>query len=713
MKTNRRNFIKAGTLTTGGLFLGVNFLSSCKTDVPLPKDLSGLNFKDFNSYIRISEDGYVSIFSANPEIGQGVKTSMPMIVAEELEIPWEKVHVEQTGLNSEWYERQVAGGSQSIRQGWDGLREAGASAREMLKQAAANKWSVEITDVTAVNGEVVNNLTKEKFHYGELVEEAAQLEVPEKVEFKKPKEYKIIGKDAANVDLQKIVTGKPLFGLDYREENMLFACAIRPPAFGQKLESFDATDAKNISGVLEVFQFGDKIAIVAQDTWTAFKAQKLVQAQWSSDGKLESSEEHDAILTTLLEGKESEVLRSDGNVEKAFSEADEILERTYSAPFLPHNCMEPMNFFADVKEGKARLVGPIQTPKWTQGRIAELLGIDAGNVSIDMTRMGGGFGRRLYGGFALEAAEISAKMEKPVQLVFTREDDMTQGTYRPASKYKISASIKDGQLTGYHLKEACINGNMYGLIPNFFPAGALENYKVEVVKYDSNITTGAWRAPYTNFLASCEQSFFDEIAEKLNLDPVQMRLDLLEKVKGVEDEKIEYSAKRLQGVIKLAAEKANWGNAKEGVHQGFVAYYCHNTHVAEVAEIEMVDDVPVVRKMICAIDCGIVINPIAARNQAEGGVIDGVGHSMYGDFQFNDGRPSASNFNKFQLIRMKDAPKVEVYFVESEVDPTGLGEPTLPPAGGAVANAIHKATGKRMYQQPFINAFINRGPNLQ
>ncbi len=710
MKTNRRNFIKAGTFTTGGLFLGINFLASCKADVPLPKDLSKLNFKDFNSYIRISEDGYVSIYSANPEIGQGVKTSMPMIVAEELEIPWEKVHVEQTGLNSNWYERQVAGGSQSIRQGWDGLREAGATAREMLKQAAANRWEIDVAEVEAEQGAIVNQTTKEKLHYGQLVEDAAKLEVPEKVEFKKPKEYKIIGKDVSNVDLHKIVKGEPLFGLDYYEENMLYACAIRPPAFGQKLESFDATKAKSLDGVVDVFRFGDKIAIVANDTWTSFKAQKLVEAVWTSDEKLESSEDHASVLDTLLSAKNSEVLRNDGDVDQAFKEADEVIERTYAAPFLPHNCMEPMNFFADVKEGSARLVGPIQTPKWTQGRVAELLKIEAENVTIDMTRMGGGFGRRLYGGFALEAAEISSVMKRPIQMVFTREDDMTQGTYRPASKYKISASIKDGQLTGYKLKEACINGNMYGLIPNFFPAGALKNYRVEVAKYDSNITTGAWRAPYTNFLASCEQSFFDEIALVLKKDPVQMRLDLLENVKGNTDEKIEYSAERLQDVIRLAAEKSNWGKAKEGVHQGFVAYYCHNTHVAEVAEVEMVEGLPMVKKVVCAIDCGIVINPIAAKNQAEGGVIDGVGHSMFGHFQFKDGKPSASNFDKYRLIRMTEAPKVEVYFVENELDPTGLGEPTLPPAGGAVANAIFKASGRRLFNQPFINAFVDNNP---
>jgi len=366
-----------------------------------------------------------------------------------------------------------------------------------------------------------------------------------------------------------------------------------------------------------------------------------------------------------------------------------------------------MNFFADVKGDQAELYGPIQTPKWTQDTVAEKLDLKPENVSVGLSRMGGGFGRRLYGDFATEAAQISQLVKAPIQLQFTREDDMTAGTYRPASKYVIKAAIKNGAITAYHLKEVAINRNMFGLIPHFFPAGAIENYQVDLHLLESNITTGAWRAPYTNFLAFAEQSFIDELAEKLNIDAVQLRLDLLEKAKSVAaiDESIEYSPERMQGVVRLAAEKGKWNKQlEEGIYQGFSAYYSHNTHVAEMAHIKMVDDLPQILKVVCAVDCGILINPIAAKNQVEGGIIDGIGHAMYGDLSFEEGKPSAANFHQFHLIRNMEAPKVEVHFVKNDLSPTGLGEPSLPPAGGAIANAIYKATGKRLYKQPFIQA---------
>jgi len=699
----RRTFIKASTLTGGGLLLGVNFMSSCKEDVVPPVDMASLDFKDFNAFLKISPEGYATIYSPNPEIGQGVKTSMPMIIAEELDIPWEKVNVVQGKLDNENYQRQVAGGSQSIRLGWDPLRKTGAAAKQMLINAAAKRWEVDPSECSASGG-IISNKAGDKLNYGDVVSEAAALEVPEEVEFKDPKDYKIIGTDVSNVDIDELVTGKPLFGLDYKAPGMAYASVMRPPAFGQKLASFDDGAAKAVAGVQEVVQIGDKIAVVADNTWSAMKGKNALKAIWVTDTKGENSADHDRILNGLLDSGKMEVFREDGDVEKAFAEADEILERTYESPFLPHNCLEPMNFFADVTADKVKLVGPIQTPARTAQSIAETLGRDIKEVDLEMTRMGGGFGRRLYGDFADEAARISDAVKKPIQVVFSREDDMTDGIYRPASKYRFKASIKDGKLTGYHLREACVNANMYGLIPNFFPAGAVENYKVEGGKHESNITIGAWRAPFTNFLASAEQSFFDELAELMEVDPVQMRLDLLDKVKDTEDERIQYSAERMQEVIKLAVAKSGYGKSKSGTHQGFVAYYCHNTHVAQVADVEMEDGKPVVKKVVCAVDCGIVVNPLGALNQIEGGIVDGVGHALYGDFGFKNGVPTAKNFDKYRLIRMKEAPEVETHFVKNSLSPTGLGEPSLPPAGGAIANAIAKATGKRMYKQPYINS---------
>jgi isoquinoline 1-oxidoreductase beta subunit len=697
---NRRSFLKTSLLASGGMLIGFNLLSAFKLDAIMPVYIESLNFNDFNAFIRISEDGYITIFSPNPEIGQGVKTSMPMIIAEELDVDWSKVNVVQGALDSKNFTRQVAGGSQSIRSSWSAFRQTGATAKQMLVNAAAIKWNVDASTCVAAKG-IITNANGDKLGYGEVVKQAALLEVPVNVKLKEIKDFTIIGQEIVNVDIDKIITGKPLFGLDYKAVGMLHACVLRPPAFGQKLESFNDAKAKLVNGVSEVIKFGDKIAVLATSTWAAMKGKKALTATWINDSDFESTEKHNEVLTKILDGTKFDTRREDGNINEAFATADKVIERTYHSPFLPHNCLEPMNFYADVTAEKVHLVGPIQTPQWTVSRVAKLLERKEEEVFCEMTRMGGGFGRRLYGDFALEAAEISNLTKKPIKVIFSREDDMTAGTYRPSIKYRIKASIKDGKVTGYYLKEAAINGNMYGAIPNFFPAGCIPNFKVDTASHTSNITTGAWRAPYTNFLAFAEQSFFDELASELNIDTIQLRLDLLQNVKNTTDEKIEYSGQRMEDTIKLVREKANWGKVEEGVFQGFSAYYSHNTHVAEIADIVLQDGFPVIKKVIVAVDCGVVVNPSGARNQVEGGVIDGIGHAMFADFSFKEGKPEAQNFDTYRLIRMLETPKVEVHFVENNLSPTGLGEPGLPPAGGAVANAINAALGKRMYSQPF------------
>ncbi len=715
---SRRNFLKTSVLAGGGMLIGFNLLNACKPNAVPPVDISKLNFTDFNAFIKISEEGYVTIFSPNPEIGQGVKTSMPMIIAEELDVAWDKVNVAQGALDTKNYQRQVAGGSQSIRFGWEALRQTGATAKQMLVNAAAAKWGVDASTCTASEG-IITNSNGDTLGYGEVVKEAAGLEVPENVKLKESKDYKIIGQDIKNVDIDKIRTGKPLFGLDYKSEGMVYASVLRPPAFGKKLVSFDDSKARAVNGVIDVIRFGDKIklldgkidftrvtdkiAVIGNSTWAAMKGKKALLAEWADEAKLESTEDHDKELFKILDGNKFDTRREDGNITKAFAQADKVIEKTYESPFLPHNCMEPMNFYANVTAEKIHLVGPVQTPAWLSSLVSGMFERKPEEVHVEMTRMGGGFGRRLYSDFALEAAEISDVAKKPVKVVFSREDDMASGTYRPAIKYRIKASLKDGKITGYHLKEAAINANMYGLIPDFFPAGCIPNYKVSTGNYQSKMTTGAWRAPYTNFLAFAEQSFFSELAEELGKDHPTLLLELLQNVKGTTDENIQYSGERMENTIKLVLEKSNWGKVPEGTYQGFAAYYSHNTHVAEVADIEMKDGMSVLKNVTVAVDCGIVVNPLGAKNQVEGGVLDGIGHAMYGDFNFKDGAPQAVNFDKYRLIRMQETPQVNTFFVENDLSPTGLGEPGLPPAGGAVANAIKVATGKRLLKQPFIN----------
>ncbi|MEL6986659.1 MAG: molybdopterin cofactor-binding domain-containing protein [Bacteroidota bacterium] len=701
---NRRNFLRTSAAIGGGLIIGFQW-HSCKQPedvVVMPKE-----WTDLNAFLKIGDNGMVTIMSPNPEIGQNIKTAMPMLIAEELDIDWKKVVVEQAPLNSAEFERQVAGGSMSISHGWVPLRTVGATAKQLMINTAAKQWEVEPSTCSVTNG-VVSNAYGDKLHYGELVKAAKEMDIPTDVKLKDPKDFKIIGTDRYNVDISGITEGKPLFGLDTKVDGMLYASVLRPPAFGKKLVDYDDSAAKAVTGVAQVVKFGDKVAVLADNTWAAMKGKKAIKANYKTEGKLEDTAYHDAELLKLLNKKSDKPERVDGNVDKAFAEADQVIEKVFESPFLPHNCLEPMNFYANVTPEKVELLGPIQTPAWCRQRVSKILERPEEEISVMMTRMGGGFGRRLYGDFSDEAAEISHLAKVPVMLVFSREDDMTAGTYRPAVNFRFKAAIKDGQMTAYHQTCAGANVNRVWWGSNF-PAGAVENYRCDVNSLESNITTGAWRAPISNFLAFAEQAFLDEVADACGKDPIDFQLALYQRAKDnpvgkVDDEKVlQYDPEKAMGVIRLVKEKSNYGSNANGVTKGFAQYYSHNTYVAEVADIVMKDNVPVVDKVYCAIDCGIVVNPLAALNQIEGGVVDGIGHAMYGDFSFTAGQANQNNFTNYRMIRMAEAPKVESHFVKSYNDPTGLGEPTLPPAGGAVANAIHKATGNRLYKQPFVN----------
>ena len=714
---NRRNFLKVSAASGTGLVIGFNWLAGCTPTSPemsIPK-----SWTDINAFIKVADNGLVTIFSPNPEIGQNVKTSMPMIVAEELDVDWKKVIVEQADLNTVKYNRQVAGGSQSIRAGWEGLRQAGATAKQMLRQAAANQWQVDVSDVSTEMGQLVNSKSGDKLGYGDVAVAAASLPIPDEVELKDLKDFKLIGTSVKNVDGEKIVTGKPLFGIDYKREGQLIAMLIHAPAFGMKLKSYDAEAAKAMPGIQDVFKldtsleepqwsdvnaFNDLIVIVGETTWQVMKAKKAVNAEWVADTPLENSEDHFAKLVDGVERQKGRVLREDGNADAALRSASKVIEKTYTAPFLAHNTMEPMNFFAHVTPEKAELVGPIQTPESLRGTVMKVLGMTEDQVTIEMTRMGGGFGRRLYGNFGLEAALISKAVGKPVKLVYTREDDMTQGTYRPAYRVKYTAGLdENNNLIAFKAKAAGIPGSP--LFANRFPAGTVDNYHGEGVNVATNISTGAWRAPRSNFIAGAEQAFIDEVAEAAGKDPLDFRLELFDRaINNPVGDNNDYDAARYAGVLKLVKEKANWTQDMSGVSRGVAAYYCHNSYVAQVVDVVMKNNEPVVQKVWCAVDCGIVVNKEGAINQVEGGIVDGIGHAMYSQLTFKDGKPEQENFHQYDLIRHMQAPEIEVFFVENDIHPTGLGEPSLPPVMGALANALYKATGTRYYNQPFTKA---------
>lgn len=696
---SRRNFLKNSLMASGGLILGFNWLSNETLAASIIQQATAENITS-NAFLSIAPNGIITIFSPNPEIGQGIKTAFAVIVAEELEADWKNVVVKQANLEPKKYERQLTGGSGAIKHSWERLRKAGATAKQLLIEAAAQKWSVDASTCKAENGFIISS-TGQKLSYGELSEAASKLPIPKDIKLKKKEDFKLIGQTTKSVDNQAVLTGKPVYGLDFKTEGMLHAQIQRPPAFGSKLKSFDASEAKKMSGIIDVVSFGNKVAIVGKSTWQIMKARKALKIDWEKEKDLESDSDHNRIFTEMMEGNKAEVRRKDGDVEKAFAEAHKVIQAEYQCPFLPHNPMEPMNFFADIKENSVRLAGPTQTPQSAVDQVAKLLNIPAANITLELTKMGGGFGRRLNNDYALEAAELSSIIKAPVKVMWTREDDMGGGIYRPAVRYRFKAAVdKAGNMTGFVLRGVSMNAGNSTRQDNF-PVGAVENVLIDSVDYKSPITTGPWRAPITNFLAYAEQAFLDEVATAVGKDPIQFRLELLAKVKEKPIGKITYEPDRFEKVIKMAAEKSQWGKAKKDTHQGFSVYFSHNSYVAQVAEIVVKKGKPTLKKVYAVTDCGIVINQSGAKNQIYGAIVDGIGHAMYGKLSFKDGVPQETNFNAYKLIKYNEVPEIEAHFVDNGIDPTGLGEPALPPTGGALANVIFKATGKRIYKQPF------------
>jgi isoquinoline 1-oxidoreductase subunit beta len=698
---SRRQFLKNISLSGGGLLLGFSFMDANASDMPglMPKDI---DIAGFNSYLSIANDGIVSVFSPNPELGQNIKTSFAMVVAEELDADWSKVKVFQAPLDTSKFDRQLTGGSGAIPHSWKRLRNAGATARYLLVSAAAAKWNVPAAECTAENGYVLHKASGKKAGYGELATAASKIVVPAEVKLKDHKDFKIIGKPIRNVENHNIATGKPLFGIDFYREGMMYATIMRPPAFGQKVKSVNADEAKSLPGITDVVSFKNFVAIVGKSTWEVLKARKTVSVEYEAEKTLESSSDHNQIFSKLMESTEAKVRRKDGDVDAAFKNAAKVLKSEYECPFVPHNPLEPMNFFAHVKEDGVELIGPTQTPGAARKAVSDLLKIPEDKITVDITRLGGGFGRRLKFDYVVEAAELSSIIKKPVQVIWTREDDMGGGSYRPAVRYRFEAALDaNGDIIGYKCRGVGINVENSTRQDNF-PSGSIENLLIDSVEHQSPITTGAWRAPVTNFLAYAEQSFLDEIAAATGKDPVQMRLDLLKRAKEKPVGPIRYDIDRMANVIKSVAEKAQWGK-KKGVFQGFSVYFSHASYVGQVCEVVMKDGKPKVEKIYAVSDCGIVINSSGALQQVMGGITDGYGTAMFGKLSFRNGEPEQKNFDRYRLIRMKEIPEIEASFVDNGIDPTGLGEPALPPTGGAVANAIFKATGVRIKKQPFID----------
>ncbi|MBX2877123.1 MAG: molybdopterin-dependent oxidoreductase [Saprospiraceae bacterium] len=716
---NRRKFIKIGGLSSAGLLLAFH-LPGKNTKEQLAETI------ELNAYLKISPDGLIQIMAKNPEIGQGVKTSLPMIIAEELEVDWEKIEVVQAGADRRMG-AQFAGGSMSVKTNWDALRNAGATAKAMLIQAAAAEWKVSPADCYASEGVVYRKGKKKGLAYGDLVSAAAKLEVPEDVQLKSPADYKILGKSIPGVDNLALVTGKPIFGLDSRPSGALIAVLQRSPVFGGVVESFDATAALQVPGVVEVVEVKgatskmlnrSSIAVVAKNTWSAIKGRSLLTIKWKvEEGEDESNRRIRSELEKLTSQKGELELRNDGDVEAVFESAPTVLEATYEVPFLYHATLEPQNYFADVKEDSIYLCGSTQVPGGIPGLASRITGIPVEKITLDQNRNGGGFGRRLGGDYAAEAIVLSQQLKKPIQVVWTREDDIHHDFYRPAGMYKFKGALdENGKLAAWHLNAATTSRYLYRgadesphtteVFPDGFPAGFVPNFKMEYSPVATTIPTGAWRAPGHNATCFIDQSFLDEMAHAAEKDPVKFRLEVL----GKEDKTMpyadhggpNYSTKRLRRVIEEAADWGGWWAPPTRFrHRGFAAHFMFGAYVAQVVEIQMDEkNWPIVKQVYAVVDCGILINKSGALAQLEGGIIDGLSAALYGGVKIQEGRTQQDNFDTYPLLRYQEAPKIDIQIIKSTERPEGLGEMTLPLISAALCNAIFAATGERIRSLP-------------
>ncbi|HQR93469.1 MAG: isoquinoline 1-oxidoreductase [Bacteroidetes bacterium 24-39-8] len=690
----RRNFLRVSAITGGGMMLSLSFLNNTAN----AETVAGAAFSP-NVYIKIGTDGSILILAPNPEIGQGVKTSLPMIVAEELCVDWKKVQVELAPLQA-GFGRQTAGGSGSVRGRFTDLRKAGATAREMLVSAAAQTWNVPVTECVAEDGMVIHKSSGKKLAYGDLAAKAATLEVPKNPTLKDSKDFKYLGTRVKDVDAHKIVTGQPLYGIDTRKEGMLYAMVSRPPAYGKTLGSVDDTAALKVNGVKQVVKLKNSVAVVATSTWAAKKGRDALVIQWEAKEKLENSAEQFVAFKEMIEKGATAPNRKDGDWEAAKKQASKTIEAIFELPTLSHGQMEPLNFYADVREDKVELFGPTQVPDSVRKQVADLLKIAEDKISISSPRQGGGFGRKLMTDNGVEAALISAAAKCPVQVQWTREDDMQNDFYRPAEMYRYRAALSTDKLLAWHQSGVGIGRAIRG---DSYVAGAVENYLSEGQGLKSNTPTGWWRAPGANTLAFVAESFMDEVCTELKVDPVAYRLQMFEAAKQKPVGKLDYNPDKYKSVVELVAKMSNWGTKTPGIFRGFATWFSFNTYVAQVVDIKLEKGRPKVVKVYCAVNCGRVINLSGAENQIQGAVVDGICHAMFPKVTFVNGAVVEKNFYSYNMLKINDAPlDVAVQFVASEEAPTGLGEPALPPVAAALSSAIFAATGKRIRKMPFV-----------
>ncbi len=711
---DRRLFLKVSLMTSGALLVGVG----CNDASQAERRADGTWVP--NLYVRIDPDGSITIVSKNPEAGQGVKTAFPMVVAECLDVDWKKVRVEQAPLDDR-YGRQAIGGSRGTPDGWDDLRIAGTAARYLLIQAAATEWNVPVEECQANDGQVVHGPSGRTRAYETLLDTAATLRTPSvsDLELKnRPEDFKLLGTFVPGVDNAKILTGQPLFGCDVRLDGMLYAVFEKSPAFGGRVRSANLDGVLAQPGVTHAFVvegtdnpagLSPGVAIVAKTWWAAQSARKHLRVEWDADHQ-DSSAGFKRQAEELAR-QEGDTLRRDGDVERELDRASKIVEATYYYPFVSHANMEPQNCTAMFHDsGQLEFWAPSQNPSSGRALVAKTLGISESRIHVNLVRIGGGFGRRLRHDFMAECAWIAREVGKPVQLQWSREDDMRHDFYRPAAWHHFRAGLdSDGRMNAFdhHFITFGRDGDTVsgaGLSPDHYPAGLVQNYRFRQSIIETRVPTGPWRSPGHSAYCWAYQGFFDEVAVAAGRDQLEFRVDLLSRSYGRPPLDLE----RTRGALELAAEKAGW-NARElgpGRGMGLAFHHDHGGFVSHVAEVVADGNKVRVEKLWSGVDVGPIINLSGAKNQVEGSVIDALSTAQL-EITFADGATQQENFSDYELLRMRQAPEVECHFIQSDNPPSGLGEPPFAAVAPAISNAIFAATGTRIREMPFSRAGID------